>query len=179
MCISSWWSWRRRSASHPLIRTLYVICLRLPLELRDLAELQLDGGLPAEDVHEDLQLHLVFVDLGDGAGEVRERPFSHPNALADLEHRPVAGLLGPVGAGRLDLQDALDLFAGQRGGLGAQADEPGDARRVADDPPGVVVELAADQQVPREDLLLDGHPLAALELDDVLHGDDALEDAVL
>src|SRR3974377_1703320 len=33
------------------------------LELGDLAELELHGGLAAEDVHEHLQLQLVFVDL--------------------------------------------------------------------------------------------------------------------
>ena len=54
------------------------------LELGDLAELELDRGLPAEDVDEHLQLQLVLVDLGDLAGEVRERPFLDPDGLADL-----------------------------------------------------------------------------------------------
>src|SRR5579864_200817 len=35
------------------------------LELRDLAELEFDRGLPAEDVHQHLQFELVLVDLGD------------------------------------------------------------------------------------------------------------------
>src|SRR3954468_11527 len=39
------------------------------LQLCDLAELELDGGLAAEDVDEDLELHLVLVDLRDRAGE--------------------------------------------------------------------------------------------------------------
>src|SRR5664280_320726 len=33
------------------------------LQLGDLAEFEFDRGLPAEDVHEDLQLELVLVDL--------------------------------------------------------------------------------------------------------------------
>src|SRR6516165_7825721 len=45
------------------------------LQLRDLRELKLDGGLPSEDVDEDLELQLVLVDLGDGTGEVSERAF--------------------------------------------------------------------------------------------------------
>src|SRR3954452_24598037 len=84
------------------------------LELCDLGELELDRRLPAEDVDENLQAHLVLVDLGDRAGDVGERPFPHPDALADLVQGPVASLLGrAVGAGGLDLEDALHLFTGQ------------------------------------------------------------------
>ena len=68
---------------------------------------------------------------------------------------------------------------GQRRRLGALADEAGHAGRVADDVPGVVVHLAAHQQVAREDLLLDDLLLAVLELDDVFHGDDDLVDPLL
>ena len=64
-------------------------------------------------------------------------------------------------------------------GLAPLADEAGDAGRVADDVPGVVVEVAAHQQVAGEDLLLDDDLLAVLELDDVLHRDDDLEDPLL
>src|SRR3546814_393944 len=52
-------------------------------------------------------------------------------------------------------------------------------RSVADDVPAVVVELAAHQEVAREHLLLDDDLLAALEVDDVLHGDDDLVDPLL
>src|SRR5271166_2800047 len=38
---------------------------RRVLQLGHLAELQLDRGLPAEDVDQHLQLQLVLVDLGD------------------------------------------------------------------------------------------------------------------
>src|SRR5829696_4138857 len=79
--------------------------LRPRLQLCYLAELELDRSLPAEDVDQHLELHLVVVDLGDRAGEVGERPFPYPDALADLEHGPVAGLLRrALGAGRLHLQ---------------------------------------------------------------------------
>ena len=64
-------------------------------------------------------------------------------------------------------------------GLVPGPDEAGDAGGVADGAPGVVVEVAAHEQVAREHLLLDGDLLAALELVDVLHGDDDLEDPVL
>src|SRR6202035_4578985 len=43
---------------------------RARLELRDLAELELDRRLAAEDVDEDLELELVLVDLGNLAREV-------------------------------------------------------------------------------------------------------------
>src|ERR1700730_9400746 len=42
------------------------------LELCDLAEFELDRGLPAEDVDQDLELQLILVDLGDLAREVGE-----------------------------------------------------------------------------------------------------------
>ena len=51
--------------------------------------------------------------------------------------------------------------------------------RVADHVPGVVVEVAAHEQIAREHLLLDDDLLAVLELDDVFHGDDDLVDAAL
>src|SRR5580658_8400872 len=150
------------------------------LELRDLAEFELDRGLPAEDVDEHLQLQLVLVDFGDLTGEVGEGAFLHPHRLVDLvlEARP-APLGGGLGALGLHLEDALDLASRQRRRLGPGADEAGHPRGVADGTPGVVVEVAAHQEVAREDLLRDRDLLAALELDDVLHRDDDLEDPVL
>src|ERR1700683_369292 len=52
------------------------------LELGDLAEFELDWGLPPEDVDQHLELQLVLVDLGDLAGEIRERPFLDPYRLS-------------------------------------------------------------------------------------------------
>src|SRR5689334_16956420 len=66
-----------RGISHQLRRGSW-------LELRDLGELELDGGLPPKDVDEDLELELVLVDLGDHAGEVGEGALAHPDALAHL-----------------------------------------------------------------------------------------------
>src|SRR4051794_35770475 len=85
--------------------------IRTLLELGDLAELELDRGLPAEDVDEHLELELVLVDLGDGAGEVGEGAFLHADGLADLVLEPRSGLLLRLHTLDLDLQDALDLFA--------------------------------------------------------------------
>src|SRR4051794_24913975 len=114
------------------------------LELGDLAEFELDRGLPAEDVDEDLHLELILVDLDDLAGEVRERAFLDAHRLAELVlETGLAPLLDRLTL-RLDLEEGLDVLAGQRGRLGAGPDEAGDARRVADHVPGVVVEGATD-----------------------------------
>src|SRR3954453_20595227 len=137
------------------------------LELGDLAELELDRGLPAEDVDEHLQLELVLVDLGDGAGEVCERTFLHADRLPHLVFEPRAGLLLRLDALDLDLEDALDLLARQRRRPGTEPDEAGHTRGVAHDVPRVVIEIAAHQQVAGEDLLLNDDLLAVLELDDV------------
>src|SRR5580658_3132169 len=53
-------------------------------ELGDLAELELDGRLTPEDVHEHLEFQLVFVDLVDLSREVGEGAFLHPDRLAHL-----------------------------------------------------------------------------------------------
>src|ERR1700712_1908188 len=60
---------RERPTSLPVRRPQRQLArtLRL-LELGDLAELHLDQRLAAEDVDQDLELHLVGVDLGDLAG---------------------------------------------------------------------------------------------------------------
>src|SRR5829696_3923509 len=104
---------------------------RWSLELGDLGELELDRGLPAEDVDEDLDLELVLVDLGDLAGEVGERALPDPDALAHLVLELRA--LAPGGARGLGLvrhgQCGLDVLAGQRDRLAGGADEPGDPGR--------------------------------------------------
>ena len=78
-------------------------------------------------------------------------------------------------------EDLLDLALRQRRGLGPRArrDEPGHARRVANDVPRVVVVDHLHQQVAREDLLLDDLLLAALDLHHILHGDVHAEDLAL
>src|SRR5688500_11676766 len=153
--------------------------LFLVLELRDLCELELDRGLPAEDVDEHLELELVLVDLGDLAGEVGEGAFLDPHALAHFVLEAGAGPLCALRALGRHLQQGLDAATRQRRRLRAEADEPGDAGRVPHDVPRVVVELAAHERVAGEHLLRDDDLLAVLELDDVLDRDDDLEDPVL
>src|ERR1700722_9513221 len=110
----------------------------LDLELGHLAEFELDRGLPAEDVDQNLQFELVLVDFVDLAGEVGERPLLHPYRLAlfVLEPRPrLLDLFHPTGTGHRHLEDALDLFARQRRRLRAGTHEPGHPGRVADHRP--------------------------------------------
>src|SRR4051812_22008056 len=54
------------------------------LQLGDLAEFELDGGLATEDVDEHLELELVLVDLDDLAREVGEGALAHADGLAGL-----------------------------------------------------------------------------------------------
>src|SRR6478672_171540 len=61
------------------------------LQLGDLAEVHLDERLPPEDVDQDLEFHVVGVDLGDLAGEVGERAFLDAHALTDLVLQPRLG----------------------------------------------------------------------------------------
>src|SRR4029450_8219750 len=81
-------------------------------ELGDLAELELDRRLPAEDVDQHLELELVLVDLDDLAGELGEGAFLDPDGLADLVLEAGTALLGRlVLALDLDLQERLDVAA--------------------------------------------------------------------
>src|SRR4029453_13462505 len=84
------------------------------LELGDLAELELDRGLPAEDVDQHLELELVLVELDDLAREVGERAFPDPHRLADLVLEPGLGPGGDLLLGALGHQEGLDVAAGQR-----------------------------------------------------------------
>src|SRR5207253_350098 len=79
--------------------------------------LELDGGLPAEDVDEHLELELIGVDLHDLAREVGERPLPHADALAHLVFEAGLGLLDGGVALALGGEEGLDLAAGQRRGL--------------------------------------------------------------
>src|SRR6266498_3070687 len=148
--------------------------LGVSLELLYLVEGELDRGLAAEDRHQHLELLLVGVDLGDRAGELGEGPGGDGHGVADLPLHPWPDLLD-----RLGLQDPGHLLLGQRRGLGARADEAGHAGGVAHHVPGVVVQVHADQQVAGEDLAGDDLALASLDLHDVFHGDDDLEDLLL
>src|SRR2546422_356591 len=86
--------------------------------LLDLVEADLDRGLAAEDGYQDLELAGVLVDLGDLAGEVRQRARHHLDRLADLELGARAR-----GGGHLLVQQPVDLGLGQRHRLVGRADE--------------------------------------------------------
>src|SRR3954447_25454306 len=146
------------------------------LDLRDLVVRQLDRGLPAEDGDQHPELLVVGVDLADGGRQRRERAVHDGDGLADLEvdlARDDDLLLFDRG------EDLEDLFLGQRAGAVGLPDEAGDARGVAYGAPRLVGEVHPDQQVAGEHLLLDGLPLAALDLGDLLGGHLDLEDVVL
>src|SRR6478752_5906712 len=118
------------------------------LELGHLAELELDRGLPTEDVHQHLELRAVDVDLADRAVEVGERTGRDPDLLPGLVLEAGPHLLLLLALDLLALAEPfLHLAAGERRGLRAAADEPGDTRRVAHHVPGLVVEGEADEQV--------------------------------
>src|SRR5690348_11066375 len=82
------------------------------LDLRDLAERELDRRLPAEDGHEDLEALGLAVDLVDGRGQGRERPVHDRDGLADLEVDDL-GRLGLLGFLRLGRQELHDVVGGQ------------------------------------------------------------------
>src|SRR3954447_8307413 len=74
------------------------------LNLLHLVVADLDRRLAAEDRDKDLEFGGVLVDLGDLAGEVRERPGDDLDRLADRELGLGAGALGG-----LAVQQAVDL----------------------------------------------------------------------
>src|SRR5262249_33453258 len=72
-------------ARHRVRRTAGAVRVgRCFLQFGHLAELQFDGGFPAEDVHEHGELRTGDVDVGDRAVEVGERSRGDPHLLAHL-----------------------------------------------------------------------------------------------
>src|SRR6185437_1966324 len=164
----------------------------LDLNLGDLAERQLDWGLAAEDGHQHLELLCVHVDLVDRGRERGDRAVHDGDRLADLEvdldGRLAARTRGDVGGlpargGLLGLdarQEELDdVVVGQRRRLRRGAHEAGDARRVADGAPRLVVEVHPHQDVAGQHLALHLLALAVLDLGDLFGGHLELEDVVL
>src|SRR6478736_1608232 len=161
-------------------------------DLGDLAEGELDRGLPAEDGDEHLELLGVGVDLGDRRGEGLERAVHDGDRLADLEvddgdlalAATGGGLAtrggragGALEVGRLD--HAEDLVEGERHRLVRVADEPGDPGGVAHGAPRLVGEVHADQHVPGHPDPADQLALTALDLGDLFHRHLDLEDVLL
>src|SRR5437763_4044787 len=95
--------------------------------LLHLVEAHLDRGLAAEDGYQDLELAGVLVDLGDLAGEVRQRTGDHLDRLADLELGARAR-----GSGALLVQQAVHLRLRQGDGRVRGPYEPGHARGALD-----------------------------------------------
>src|SRR5262252_1348979 len=83
--------WILTTAANRFFATVAPLPCRL--QLRDLAELELDRGLAPEDVDQHLELRTVDVDLADRAVEVGEGPGDDPHLLPDLELEPRPRLL--------------------------------------------------------------------------------------
>src|ERR1700678_3014775 len=143
-------------------------------ELRYLVERKLDGGLAAENRHENLERLGDRVDLVHGRRERRERAVHNGNRLARLVFR---GRL--LGGGRPRGEQRGHLAQRQRRRLARQADEAGDAGGVPDHGPRLVGQLHPDQDVTRQHLLVDDLLLAALDLGHQVSGDLDLEDVIL
>src|SRR5438105_1668424 len=147
--------------------------LRL-VDLLDLQTVALDRRLSAEHVAQHFQPALLRVDLVDLAAEVGERPVRDAHGLSPLElDADLRGFLLHL------LLDRPHLFFLERHRAVRRADKARHARRVADDEPRLVRHLHPDQDVAREDPLLDLAALAVFDLDLVLHRDEHLEDLVL
>src|SRR2546430_16404886 len=144
-------------------RTFFLpMCLLV--DLLHLKQVQFDRRLPAEHVDQHLQLALLWVDLVDLAVEVGERSIDHSHRFADLElDADLRRLLLHL------LLDRADLFFLEGHRAVRVADEAGHARSVADDEPRLVRHLHLDQDVAREDALLNVVALAILDSDLPFH----------
>src|SRR5882672_10936328 len=148
------------------------------LRLFHLPELELDRCCPPEDRHRHAQLRLVVIDVLDRAVEIRERAFTHPHRLADLEQHLGLGFLHAL---LHLLQDVLHFLVADGRGLPAvrSADETCDLGRVLHQVPGVVGHVHLDEHVAREELPLGDILLAALHLDHFLGGHQDLAELLL
>src|SRR5919107_2854835 len=126
-------AWPPGACSLMVVRTFLAIVF---LNLLDLVEAHFDRGLASKDRDQHLEPARVLVDLGDLAGEIGQRAGDDLDGLADRVRRLLALALGD-----LAMQQPVDLGLGERHRLVRRADEPGDARRVLHDHPGVLVEV--------------------------------------
>src|SRR3990172_9704975 len=160
------------------IATIFFAMPRL-LQLFHLPEVELDRCLAPEDRHEHADLLFFHHDLVNQPREVNDGPRRDPDRGALL--------IGDAVFGRLVAQlpqQRPNLFVLQRNRPRAGADKPRHARGVADDVPGVVLQLTLlvhfdlDEHIAGEDLPVDFTALAALDLLFLLGGDQDLEDLV-
>src|SRR5918994_5410057 len=143
-------------------------------ELLDLVERELGRRLAPEDADEHLEAALLGVDLGDLAGEVRQRPGDDLDALALGEVGPD---LRPLDA--RDVEQAVDLGLGKRHGLvltAAAAYEAGHPGGVLHQPQRVRRHVHVDEDVAGQAPLLGLHLLPVLGLHDLLGRDDHVLD---
>src|SRR4051812_30189884 len=143
--------------------------LAMSVQFLHLVEGQLHRNLALEDIHEDLELLLVGVDVDDLAVEVGERPGGYLHRLAERELDLGARSVAIAAAG---MQDPVDLRLGQGHGLRAGADETGHTGGVLHNRPGLVGHVHVDEDVAREHALLGLDLLALLRLDHLLGRDD-------
>src|SRR5579864_8270343 len=147
------------SSSLRIALTFFLPTARALVDLLDLQQVELDRRLAAEHVDQHLELALLGVDLVDLAVEVRERTVDDAHRLPDLElDADLRRLLPHL------LLDRPNLFFLQRHRAVRGADEARHARRVANDEPRFVRHDHLDQDVAREDSLLDMAALAVLDL---------------
>src|SRR5829696_455817 len=164
-------AWPPGACSLMVVRTFFAMRL---LDLLHLVVTHLDRRLAPEDGYQHLELGRVLVDLGDLAGEVRQRAGDHLHGLAD----------GELGAarradGHLAVQEAVHLGLGERDGLVGGPDEAGDPGGALHERPRVLVEVHVDEHVARHRALLDGDLLVVLHLLDGLRGHDDLAHGAL
>ena len=147
--------------------------LRNWLDFGDLEEVELDGGLAAEDADEDLDLAFGLVNGADSAQKVSKWSLDDLDGFANGE----GGLELRRGL-QSEGEDGVNFFLRNGGGVIAGADEAGDALSSADGEPGVVGDNHLHEHVAGEDLLLDGTFLAFADFDLVLGGDENLVDVI-
>src|SRR5690242_10960916 len=132
-------AWPPGACSLISVRTFLAIKFSF-LDLLDLVVAHLDRRLATEDGYQHLELGRVLVDLGDLAGEVRQRAGDDLDGLADGELR-AAGRAD----GDLAVQEPIDLGLGERDGLVGGPDEAGDPGGALHERPRVLVEVHVDE----------------------------------
>src|SRR3954465_7337581 len=169
-------AWPPGAWSLMVVRTFFIRAFRLicgrraaTLDLLHLVVPDLHRRLAPEDGDQDLELARVLVDLGDLAGEIRQRAGDHLHGFADRELSPCR----PRDR-HLAMEQAIDLGLGQRDRLVGRADEPRDSRRALHDLPGILIEVHVHEHVAGHGPLLDRDLLVVLHLLDRLGRDDDL-----
>ena len=128
----------------------------------DLAELQLDGVSRPKMLTRTLTLSWSSLMSTISPEKSAKGPSLTRTVSPELVLEAGLAPLGRLVAGLAHRQERLDVASGQRGGLVALADEPGDTGCVADHVPRVVIELAAHEQVAGEHLAGDDDLAAPL-----------------